>query len=507
MKYLLKTVVISLFFIAAPFYCLADDDDRDQRDIFGRTFFHARSDGSNKARQSAGMGNLITWGYDECSDGVAWTTVEYAQSFNKRDIGKYFFFNGSDTMRTGTSAGPGIDIFGENFLVNDNFNSAITARPHVRNALVDINLFYALDLFCSGFYFMAHIPFVSTSWAVDFKETISSPGTIISANDLGNPVDSPAPFNSMIEAWNGQGTFFDVKQPLQFARIDGRKKKSHLSDIEFALGCIVLDDECNNFSINARVIIPTSNRPKGEFVFEPITGNGHYLEVGAGILGNFFIWDCNCDELLTVFINANIYTMLKSKQMRTFDLKNNGIGSRYLLFKRFNGPTYAGEIVRGPNILTLPIHAKNRVHGDLVFMLEYLRHNLILDLGYNLWGRTRDHIEVIGTIPENTFGIAGLSGTAGIDRNRTASTTQINGTNATVLDPVGLPIFISNKDLDIESAAHPGAFSHGFFVHIGYLWDINYVQPFVGIGAEVEFSGTNKSLKMGHIWGKVGVSF
>jgi hypothetical protein len=502
MKQKLKNLLFFLLFLTIPCFLYSDDENDDRRDVFGKTFFHVRS--GNKAQESAGVGNLITWGYDECSHGVSWITGEYAQSFNKRDIGKFFFFNGTDTMRTGTAMGPGIDIFGENFLVNANFNSAITARPRARFEQVDINLFYFFDV-CSPFYVLAHIPYISTQWSVDFEETPSTKGTIIPANNLGNPVDAPAPFNSMIEAWNGQATFFDVKQPLQFARVNGTQKKSHLADVEVALGYIVLNDECNYFSINLRGIIPTGNRPTGEFMFEPIVGNGHYGEFGAGILGNFFLWEGCCDEILTAFINANIYTMFKSKQMRTFDLTKNGVGSRYLLFKRFNAGVYAGEIVRGPNILTLPIRTKNRVHGDLVFMVEYIRHNLILDAGYNLWGRTRDHIEVIGIIPPNTYGVAGTSGTAA-NKNSTASFTQIDGAFAGNLDPLG-PVTISNADLDIESAAHPGAFTHGFFFHIGYIWDTPFVQPFIGLGTEIEFSGMNKAFKIGRVWGKLGISF
>ncbi len=502
MKYLRTIIFVTLFI---PIYLVADNQFNDNRDVFGRTFFHGRSIGSNKARESAGVGYLITWGYDDCSNGVLWSTAEYSKSFNKHDIGKYLFFNNTDTMQTGTAAGPGIDIFGQNFLVNDNFNSGITARPSVQNELIDINGFYGFDIGCYTFYLAAHLPYARTQWSIDFKETVSTSGTAILANELGNPTDTPAPFNSMITAWDGQATFFDVKQPLQFARVDGKRKKSSFADFECALGCIFLNDECNYFSVNVRTIIPTGNRPNGVFFFEPIVGNGHYFEVGAGILGNFLLWENGCDEFLTGFINGNIYTMLKSRQMRTFDLKNNGIGSRYLLFKRFNAGAYAGEIVRGPNILTLPIKTKNRAHGDLVFMLEYLRCNFILDAGYNLWGRTRDHIDVIGQIPANTFGIAGLSGTAGAGTNTTASLTQIDGTNASILD--ASPVFISNSDLNFESAAHPGAFSHGFFVHIGYLWDWCWSQPFVGLGGGIEFSGTNRSFKMGHVWAKVGTSF
>lgn len=502
MKHLRLTIL--LFSVVIPLNLFADYQSDDSA-LYGRTFFHGRSIGSNNARDSAGIGYLITWGYDDCSNGVLWSTAEYSKSFNKHDIGKYLFFNNTATMQTGTAAGPGIDVFSQNFLLNDNFDSAITARPTVQNELIDVNLFYGFDIGCYTFYVLAHLPYVSTQWSIDFKETVSTSGSIILANELGNPIDTPSPFNSWITAWNGQATFFDVQQPLQYARVDGKQKKSRFADFECALGCIFLNDECNYFSINIRTIIPTGNRPNGVFFFEPIVGNGHYYEVGAGILGNFLLWESSCDEFLTGFVNGTIYSMLESKQKRTLDMKNNGIGSRYLLFKRFNNDAYAGEIIRGPNILTLPVKTKNRVHGDLVFMLEYLHCNLILDAGYNLWGRTRDHIEVVGQIPANTYGIAGLSGTAGAGRNTTAHLTQIDGSNASILD--ASPVYISNSDLDFESAAHPGTFSHSFFIYAGYLCDWHWGQPFIGVGGDIEYSGTNKSFKMGHIWTKVGLSF
>ena len=477
----------------------------DRRETFGKTFFHSRSESKNNAQLYAGLANLITTGYDECSYGVVWATAEIERSFDRSGIGRYLFFNGTDTMKTGTANGPGVDIFANNFLLNDNFNSAITARPHVTNQLININLFSSLDFIYPGLYFLAHVPYLRTEWSIDFKETVSTAGTVIAANTLGNPTSISAPFNSMIEAWNGQATFGQVLQPLRFARVDGKQKASHMADVELGLGYIILNNDCNYFSVNFRTIIPTGNRPQGEFLFEPISGNNHHVQIGGGIFGNFYLWQGCPDELLSIFLSGNIYTSLKSREKRTFDLVNNGIGSRYLMFKRFNSGGYANEIVRGPNILTLDINAWNAIEADVVLSLEYLRQGLIVSGGYNLWGRSRDHIELVGTIPENTFGIAGLTGTSGPNVNTTASLTQINGVNAAIADPT--PVFISNADIDIESAAHPGAFSHGLFVHIGYIWDFAMIQPFIGIGSEIEFSGTNRSFKMGHFWFKTGFSF
>jgi hypothetical protein len=294
---------------------------------------------------------------------------------------------------------------------------------------------------------------------------------------------------------------------MKYARIDGIQKKFKGGDVEVALGYTYIQDECNYISLNARGIFPTSNRPEAIFLFEPCTGNFHHYEVGFGILAGSKLWYCDNNKTLHGFVNANLYHVCKTKQKRTFDLLDNGPGSRYLLFKKFDSTGhYAGEIVRGPNILTLDINTHNMVHGDAVFMLDYNQRGFNWNIGYNIWGRTRDEITLNQTIPEATYGIAGLTGTNPLEgRNKTASKTTISGANATA-DLIN--VYLTTDDIDIRSAAHPGCFTHGIFTHVGYVWDCFALAPFIGIGTEVEFSGSgNDAFRMWHVWGKLGLSF
>lgn len=490
----------------------------DSRHTFGKTFFNPRSPTLNKAQESSGVARFMGPTEDCSIGGFAAVAAEFQISFNKSDIGQYLFFNGSSTMKTGTAAGPGVDVFGENFLLNDNFTDAITARPQVKNAVIDFSFYTELDSVLHGLYLIAHVPLCWAQWGVDFAETVSFVGTTIGANQLGNPVAQQAPYNSLIDAWDGQAIFGDIKQPMNFARVNGKQKKFKCGDVELAIGYTFLKEECYYVSLNARGIIPTSNKPQGVFLFEPCTGNFHHFEIGFGIIASSDLWFCDPDKSLQGFVNANLYHVCKTKQKRSFDLLDNGPGSRYLLFKKFDSTGhYAGEIVRGPNILTLDVNAHNMVHGDAVFMLDYNQGGFNWNIGYNLWGRTRDELTLRQTIPEATYGIAGLTGTNPINpdagRDRTASKTTISGTNANDLDGGQAGTFLNNvylttDDINVRSAAHPGCFSHSIFTYFGYAWDCFYAGPFVGIGSQVEFSGSgNDAFRMWHIWGKFGLSF
>ncbi len=260
------------------------------------------------------------------------------------------------------------------------------------------------------------------------------------------------------------------------------------------------------------IIAPTGTRPDGEFVFEPIVGNGRHVEVGGGASGHFELWNNGCDQSFMVYFQGFALHMFRSKQVRTFDLKNNGIGSRYLLIKRFNPSdgVYANEVLFGPNVLSRRCRVTNDIHGEGAFMFDYQHCGFTFDVGYNIWGRTRDKVTLAEGIPASTFGIQGNTDTSMpfvVDNtNNTASQTRITGQNSDTIDIP--PVFIRTDDLDIESASHPGAISHAVFTHLAFTWENCDYLPYVGIGGEVEFSGrNNRALDQWGVWIKGGFTF
>ena len=56
--------------------------------------------------------------------------------------------------------------------------------------------------------------------------------------------------------------------------------KTKLAELTAAFGWnFLLCDNCHA-GFNVRIAAPTGNRPTGQFVFEPIVGNGHHWELG-----------------------------------------------------------------------------------------------------------------------------------------------------------------------------------------------------------------------------------
>ena len=478
--------------------------------VFGKTFFSPRSQGSNLARWMAGQGHHTHLCDTDCVNGSLAITPHYFQSFNEKEIGEYFFFNKTNTMRFGPISEKGnVDVLARNFFLNDDFDGCVSANPRVRNFVVDINFFLGLDEWVPGLYCRVDVPINWTSWDMRLTETSTTAGTTIAINKLGNEAAAASPNNSIVQAWKGKALspnlFPDLKQEMRFAKIDGKKTKTGVADITFVLGYDFICNECSHLGFNFQIIAPTGDRPDAEFVFEPIVGNGRFVEVGGGLSGHYELWNNGCDQSFGVFFEGAAYHMFSAKQKRTFDLKCNGVGSRYLLFKRFDSAgAYANEIVFGPNVLTRDVKVRNDVHGEAALMFDYQNCGFTFDVGYNLWGRTEDKITITEGIPCDTFGVQGDTNTTGGTVDNTQSETDIKGNFAPESDKV----FISTDDLDIDSARHPGAVSHKLFTHFAYTWENCDYLPFLGLGGEVEFSGRdNRALDQWGVWVKGGFTF
>ncbi len=99
--------------------------------VFGKTFFNPRSQGSNLARWMAGQGHHTHLCDTDCVNGSLAITSHYFQSFNEKEIGEYFFFNKTNTMRFGPADTPGVDVFARNFFLNISLSHGIS--PFLRS--------------------------------------------------------------------------------------------------------------------------------------------------------------------------------------------------------------------------------------------------------------------------------------------------------------------------------------------------------------------------------------
>jgi len=477
----------------------------------GKTFFQQRSQGMHDMLHMAGKSRLeYTRDYPYFS-GFHSPTAAFYKSLSPAKLSEYLFFNGTNTLQFGPLGDPDTEIFSRNFFLNDDFRGQATIKPTVENFLFDIYFQFEFDHIIENLYLTLDFPLVWSEWDIGLEQMISTSGKTIAANALGNPEAKSSPLRSILSGWKGatinQGLFPDLTQIMNFATIDGKQTRGSLADFHCALGYFWARNECYHFSTEARLVIPTGTRPEGEFFFEPIIGNGRHTELGLGLNGHYQLYNWHHYHILGIYFDLGLYYMFKATQRRTFDLKNNGIGSRYLLFKKFDSQgVYANEILFGPNVTTLKCrtHSPFQTQGTLLF--DYQRCNLTFDIGYSLWFRTKETLTLSEKIDPNTFGIQGNTPTAGANKDTTASQTRIDGTNANTFDPT--PVFISTQDIDINSAIHPKALSHTIFGYLGYIWEEHPYTPFIGFGLLGEFSGiANNALEQWAIWATSGFTF
>ncbi len=403
-------------------------------------YIWTRSQSENAARE------LVLWQTQinkSCMDefyGSFSITPEYTRTFQGWKITRMLFNDALHesscnqdclTFNVQGSAVPNRDPqswLADNFGLPLDYASVVKISPRIENILADFNLYLGLDNWVQGLYFRVHAPLVNTRWRLGFCENIinvgemNAPtgyynGTVIETDSevYGVPrsdlTGSFEGFISRCEIPEISGITFD---PLSHARFGKHVlKRTKLSDVQFALGWNFWQSECYHFGLNIRGAAPTGSRPRGNYLFEPIVGNGHHWEYGAGLTGHWMLWRSRDEnEEFNVYLDANITHLCRDRQCRTFDLCGKPL-SRYMLASKMTSdvvnllgnarsplapeyviPSYQfdNEFSSVANLSTIKVNSSATVQADVALKFAYSHNCFQFDLGYEFWGRTCEKI-------------------------------------------------------------------------------------------------------------------
>jgi len=445
MKYVIHT--LSLFLLISVF------------SINGSTnqvspYFSIRSQGANIAREMVGWTNHVDL-YDVRNIyGAGSFTLEYTKSTKSNRIAQCLFGNdllgdccNCSAIKVSGSAVPGRDAnkdwLADYFGLPTDFQSTLNFRPRIENVISDFNFYLEFDSWCTGLWFRIDVPLVYTKWDLNFRECISDPGSknlpvgyFNDAVTLGTE-QPPAGNNIYPNAYSvtrasllnsfeefagckkvpslGQNTTFSPLCFAQMGSICEPKTKTRVADLQIALGWNVWQKEKYHVGIGLLGVAPTGNKPEGVCVFEPIVGNGNHGELGVFLSSHFTFWQTE-DEVqhLGLYIDGTISHLFKTKQKRTFDLRNKP-NSRYMLAEKLGTPVnslfafptetnnaipiapsaqFKNEFSTIANLTTLDANVSVGVQADIAFMLAYRRGNFVWDVGYNLWVRSCEKIKL-----------------------------------------------------------------------------------------------------------------
>ena len=227
---------------------------------------------------------------------------------------------------------------------------------------------------------------------------------------------------------------------------------------------------------------------------------------------------------------------------------------------------YTHRLMPAVNITTLEVETSFAVQGDVALKFAIYRNNLGIDIGYNFWGRSHEKMNCFSSFEANRYALKGDAQIYGFENyssyypqaiplsasqrcatifagqgagnfqpglefaNANADNpTQAFGASGDVLvqlesaDAAALhvmqesvmtsqpAIFLSCGDLDVNSVLVPTSLTSKVFLHVGNTWRTQFLDPFFGIGGEVEWahgSGCDHGgISQWGVWAKMGLSY
>lgn len=465
--------------------------------LTGLTFYSPRSQSTDAARLIVGWHPYI----NKCNQklyGAVTAAPSYGGMTRSRRSAQVLFstnhinVTGSQVENRGAN-----DFLADFFGLSPSFYSNVMFHPSIQTFLVD----FAGYLGWQNWYFEMRAPAVRTRWNIDIEELIENNGQGTTFPTDYMDVNAVAqPISSFKQAMRGGVTWGQVSQGMKYGMFGCPQTTHALSDLQMALGYNLVNNETGFAGFNLRASAPTGTRPDSTYLFEPIVGNGHHWELGVGFSGQAVLWEKDGIQDFSFFCDINYTYLFKALQRRPFDFTVNGMCSRYMLVKEFDGTgNYTGVCQPAINATTLHCDVWNDLELDIVFMLAYTSPHWIVDLGYEGWMRSHEKIQLREGIAQNTLGFKGIQDVTDIFGNPIATTqsnSTINGNNfadqAAVVDAT--PIFIKTSDLNIQSAASPFVMTHKLFGNLSYAWPSDYKRlvPFLGFGGDIEFEGINR---------------
>lgn len=421
-------------------------------------------------------------------------TFFYQRSTHTSSLREFFLKNCNDCSMTIAQSpiegpDPVADINASWLQINANpatpFSSRFTLNPKRELFGGMFNVNFDFGRWAKGLSLAAIIPVVHVKHHIGFKETsVINPGIFPGITNAQDAFNNPA--------WN-YGKISPCGQ-----------SKTGVDDIHLKLQWRFLQKKRYGLGLYGSLFIPTHHGSKARSLFEPTIGNGGHVGLGGGLHAGFVI-SKGKNHLFTLFANARYAYFLKAHERRSLDLCPNGEWSRYLLVAREGALETA---LPGINFFTREVNVTPRSNAELIAAFHYNYKHWNFELGYNYWFRQKEKIAITcNACDPSTVGIFDLPHVlnAQVGPFTTASTAQINQAFSAVQDATA--IFVTNSDLNLNSAAHPRASSCKLYGSAGYDFDCCKYPLFTAIGASYEWGHKRSALSQWGISTKTGISF
>ena len=449
-----------------------------------------------------------------------------SKSTQDDELARYFFPDGKTSLIVDENFATDSDLFAKHFNIftnNGDFRSRISIEPSY--SVIGLGTHYRQSFWRDedkdrAFWFSVSTPITRVKTDLNFDEKVL---------DDGDGPDEDANENvvaNMKEAF--------IQKEWMFGKIDSKDSmtKTTLADIELKLGYEWLQTDPCHIESYIGFVIPSGNKPDGEFLFEPVVGRGKHWGVMFGSAYGIEVWK-NEEENKNIRIEYNMHSeyLFEKEHIRSFDLKNKP-WSRYMEVyanedqareaSALTDPAKSQNIATpGINVFTQKVDVRPRfsynINTAFVYTSVYASKGFQGEAGYNFFARQSECVKLSkpwkeGPALKHTLGAGQTNPIRDITGNPLLEQTVVNIGGTEELVPVKLKNYqdsiIKEEDLDLQSAATPCLLSHTFYGALGYRWDDREYPLFINYGASYTFSRSNNAVvQKWAIWGKYSFSF
>lgn len=485
MKKLLKLFLsVSLLFVAGHALgnnsgCCDTNNNNNCCDCACRSAYIPRSAGDNLVVQNVYSG--YEYGAD-CFGGKFLLNYRFQQSRNDCNIARSLFgnsvltFQGSNQIAAGTAAASvtspnckGI-LLADNFGLSPDLNQKIAFAPRIQNHVIDFELYLRLDELWEGLFFQINAPLVHSKWRLNpadgtnvsttngnccdsncttdgncnsngcssdcgtfpaVKTTTGFPagcmGTFTAPIPPNRPADTAAAtaFCGATGALSGNYLFGGMQTKWTAGSFcDNCTDDTKLASFNMILGYNFYECPDYHFGLYIKAAAPTGTDEDcciTRGVFQTRIGDNHW-KLGGGIDGHAELYNCDDEHFVNLYFEGYLVHMFDRCQTRSFDFKNKGCLSRYMLLKEFNaaGTTASGALINGINFATRKVTTSVNVQGE--GQIEFVYSNdcgFSAGLGWNIYGKGDESACGIGAACDSNitasrnFGFKGCAPVAG----------------------------------------------------------------------------------------------
>ena len=311
----------------------------------------------------------------------------------------------------------------------------------------------------------------------------------------------------------------NYQEPLKYAKFHNGRKKAGIADAVLMLGYNFVYKETQRVNLAFELTIPMGNTPNGEYLFEPVVGNGHHWGIGTRFDSGFELWRDGENSFDFLFVIDYQY-LLRNVQKRTLGFlgPNGETKSRwgqYVLAAEQGGQ----KMFPAANITTVDVKVTPGHRVDAMLSVAVNLTDWTFDLGYNLYAQEAETIRLKNKWVRHKYGVvqwdfdtklAATFGSVKDDTTDKEESCEVAGfQTCDVCSACHNAAFnvIQPEDLLLWMVQTPTRITNKVFGSIGYTLNDWEMPLMFGIGTSYEFSSNNAALAKWAIWSKIGLTF